>query len=332
MGTVWSITFNAYLPHVEAVKPVSTLKRSYELIGAAFGLGSDNKGTLGAPAALRAARVLERLRRLGVQVESGIDIALSPEFPLERDGGNPKLRNLPAMHEFARLMMPALRAVYGRGAMPVVLGGDHALSMVTISVAAEVLKQRHGPDAELGVLWVDAHGDVNTADTTPSGNLHGMPGAVLMGSGEPSLVNLSGFSPKVKPENFVLMGVRDLDPGEKEYIRSGGITAYTMKDIDMWGIGEIARRAFAQVSRATKGVVVSFDMDVCDPNLAPAVGTPVRGGFTFREAHLVMEMAAELPSLMSVELVEFNPALDNQSLTCELAISLLESALGKSIL
>ena len=307
-------------------------QRYYELLGAAFGLGSDNGGTTRAPAVLRTAGVLERLRRLGVRVEPGCDIALPQDFPLERDGGNPKLRNLPAMQEFARLMMPELRASYGRGAMPVILGGDHALSMVTISVAAEVLKQRHGPDAELGLLWVDAHGDLNTPDTTPSGNLHGMPASVLMGRGEPSLVNLAGFAPKVKPENFVLMGVRDLDQGEREHIHTNGLTAYTMKDIDMWGIGEIARRAFEKVSRNTQGVVVSFDMDVCDPNLAPAVGTPVRGGFTFREAHLVMEMTAELPNLMSVELVEFNPVLDNQSLTCELAISLLESALGKSIL
>lgn len=307
-------------------------QRSFELIGAAFGLGSDNGGTAGAPAALRAAGVLARLRKLGVVVEGGTDIVLPPNFSLEHDGGNPKLRNLPAMQEFAKLMMPALRAIYARGSMPVVLGGDHALSMVTISVAAEVLKQRHGPEAELGVLWVDAHGDLNTAETTPSGNLHGMPGAVLLGRGEQSLVNLAGFAPKVKTENFVLMGVRDLDLGEKQYIHANGLTAYTMKDIDMWGIGEIARRAFGQVTRNTKGFVVSFDMDVCDPNLAPAVGTPVRGGFTFREAHLVMEMAAELPSLMSMEIVEFNPVLDNQSLTCEVAISLLESALGKSIL
>jgi arginase len=204
--------------------------------------------------------------------------------------------------------------------------------MVTISVAAEVLKERHGPDAELGVLWVDAHGDVNTAQTTPSGNLHGMPGAVLLGHGEPSLVNLCGFAPKVKPRNHVLMGVRDLDGGEKDFIRAHGLSAFTMKDIDLWGIGEIARRAFAQVTRHTQGFVVSFDVDVCDPNLAPAVGTPVRGGFTFREAHLVMELAAEYESLLSVEVVEFNPEFDDRSLTCELAISLLESALGKSIL
>lgn len=308
------------------------IPRQYELIGAAFGLGSDNRGTVRAPSVLRSAGVFERLENLGVRIERGSDISLPPDFSLEPDSGDSKLRNLPGMREFASLMIPALRDIYARGVTPVVLGGDHALSIATISVAAEVLKQRHGPDAELGVLWVDAHGDINTPETTPSGNIHGMPGAVLLGRGEPSLVNLCGFAPKVRVENHVLMGVRDLDPGEKEYIRTTGLTAFTMKDIDMWGIGEIARRAFAQVTRNTKGFVISFDVDVCDPNLAPAVGTPVRGGFTFREAHLVMEMAAEIPSLMSVELVEFNPLLDNQSLTCELAISLLESALGKSIL
>jgi arginase len=306
--------------------------RYYELIGAAFGLGSDNRGTARAPSVLRAAGVYERLKRLGVSIDTGSDIALPSDFPLEPDGGESKLRNLPGMQEFARLMIPALRGIYSRGATPVVLGGDHALSIATISVAAEVLKQRYGPTAELGVLWVDAHGDINTAETTPSGNIHGMPGAILMGRGESSLVDLCGFAPKVKVENHVLMGVRDLDQGEKDYIRSSGLTAFTMKDIDMWGIGEIARRAFAQVTRNTQGFVISFDVDVCDPHLAPAVGTPVRGGFTFREAHLVMEMAAEHPSLMSVELVEFNPVLDNQSLTCELAMSLLESALGKTIL
>jgi len=306
--------------------------RSYELIGAAFGLGSDNRGTMGAPAAYRRAGVLERLQRLGAPVAAGSDIALPVGFPLDGPGSDPRLRNLAGMEEFARLMIPALRAIYARGVTPVVLGGDHALSMVTISVAAEVLKQRYGPEAELGVLWVDAHGDINTAQTTPSGNLHGMPGAVLLGHGEPSLVNLCGFAPKVKPENHVLMGVRDLDPGEKAFISAHGLSAFTMKDIDLWGIGEIARRAFAQVTRNTRGFVVSFDVDVCDPNLAPAVGTPVRGGFTFREAHLVMELAAEYESLVSVEVVEFNPEFDDRSLTCELAISLLESALGKSIL
>ncbi|MFM1847760.1 MAG: arginase [Pseudomonadota bacterium] len=306
--------------------------RHFELIGASFGLGSDNRGTIGAPKVLRSAGVHKRLQRLGVSIDPGTDIALPPDFPLEPAGVDSNLRNLPGMQEFARLMIPAMQGIYARGATPVVLGGDHALSIATISVAAEVLKQRHGADAELGVLWVDAHGDINTPETTPSGNIHGMPGAVLLGQGESSLVNLCGFSPKVKVENHVLMGVRDLDQGERDFIRSSGLTAFTMKDIDMWGIGEIARRAFAQVTRNTKGFVVSFDVDVCDPNLAPAVGTPVRGGFTFREAHLVMEMAAEHPGLMSVELVEFNPVLDNQSLTCELAISLLESALGKSIL
>jgi arginase len=267
-----------------------------------------------------------------VRVEQGCDIALPQDFPLERDGGNPKLRNLPAMQEFARLMMPELRASYGRGAMPVILGGDHALSMVTISVAAEVLKQRHGPDAELGLLWVDAHGDLNTPDTTPSGNLHGMPASVLMGRGEPSLVNLAGFAPKVKPENFVLMGVRDLDQGEREYINTNGVTAYTMKDIDMWGLGEIARRAFEKVSRNTKGVVVSFDMDVCDPNLAPAVGTPVRGGATLREAHLAMEIVHDSGAMVAMDLVEINPILDRQNQTAELCAELIASAFGRRIL
>lgn len=306
--------------------------RSYELIGAAFGLGSDNRGTMDAPGVYRRAGIVERLNRVGVSVAPGVDIALPPGFPLDGPGGNRQLRNLAGMEEFARLMIPALRGVYARGATPVVMGGDHALSMATLSVAAEVVKQRHGPTAELGVLWVDAHGDLNTAETTPSGNLHGMSGAVLLGHGDRRLVDLCGFAPKVRPENYVLMGVRDLDSGEKAFIHQHGIAAFTMKDIDMWGIGEIARRAFARVTERTKGFVVSFDVDVCDPHLAPAVGTPVRGGFTFREAHLVMEMAAEYSDLLSVEVVEFNPEFDDESLTCELAISLLESALGKSIL
>lgn len=304
---------------------------NYEVLGAAFGLASYDRRTVKAPAALRKAGLIERLERLepiGVKIFDSGDL---PEPP-ERPGRDPKLRHLDEVLSFAGEVITKLRAIYAAGRRPILLGGDHSISMASISVAAEQLRATFGPKAELGLLWVDAHADINTPETTPTGNIHGMPIAHLLGRGQPDLVNLCGFAPKLYPHNVVYIGLRDVDPGEREAIRELGITAYSMKDVDLLGIGEVCRRAYEQLSRATR-FVVSFDLDVCDPWIAPGVGTPVRGGLSFRESHLIMELAAEQQDrLMALEVVEYNPELDINSLTGEIAIGLIESALGKTIL
>jgi arginase len=180
-------------------------------------------------------------------------------------------------------------------------------------------------------LWVDTHPDINTPETTPSGNLHGMTVAHLLGLGDPSLAKLGDISPKIKPENIIFLGLRWVDPPEVSLIRQLGITAYTMHEIDRYGIGAICEKVFTTLNKLT-GFVLSFDLDVCDPAIAPGVGTPVRGGLTFRESHLIMEMAAECPGLTSVDIVEYNPDLDVRGATRELVAGMIESVTGKKIL
>jgi arginase len=181
-------------------------------------------------------------------------------------------------------------------------------------------------------LWVDAHGDVNTPETSPSGNIHGMSLASLLGFGDPRLCAIGGAGPKIRPENVALIGVRDLDPGERSFIKQHNLNCFTMKEIDYYGIGEVCKRAFDTVANDTAAFLISFDFDSCDPTFAPAVSTSVRAGLTWREAHLIMELAAERPNFRGLELIEYAPELDIEGKTAELGISLAESALGKAIL
>jgi len=236
------------------------------------------------------------------------------------------------IHEIARVCESAYSIVssaLASGAVPLVLGGDHSLAAGSVAASADWV--RRSASKPLGLIWVDAHGDMNTPQTTTTGNVHGMPLAALLGQ-EPGELASIGTRPSVLPQHTVLLGIRNLDEKEKEAIRASGVHVFTMKDIDRHGIAVVAERAIALASNGTGGIHVSFDLDACDPSYAPGVGTPVRGGLDYREAHMVMELVADSRSLVALDLVEVNPTLDLRNITAELGAELALSALGKRIL
>jgi len=210
-----------------------------------------------------------------------------------------------------------------------VLGGDHSIAIGTIAGVSEYYRSLN---QDIGVIWVDAHADMNTPDTTESGNIHGMPLSACLGMGANELVNLGGFAPKIKAENAVLIGIRDLDLNEKKLVKATGINTFTMTDIDEMGMPTVIKKAIEIASSGTAGIHLSFDFDGLDPSIAPGVGTPVKGGIRYREAHLLMEKIALTQRLIGLEMVELNPILDLRNQTAELGIGLIESAFGKRIL
>ena len=278
------------------------------------------------PSALRIAGVTEKLSALGVQVvDVGDLVAPNPEIKQEGDPRKKYIREISRLCE--KLYKTSLGALE-KGGLPLVLGGDHSLAAGSVAASADFLRRDSKP---LGLIWVDAHGDMNTPSSTGSGNVHGMPLAALLGQ-EPAELASIGFSPSVLPQHTVLVGIRNLDQREKDQIRASGIHVFTMKDIDRDGIATVAERALALAARDTGGIHVSFDMDVCDPSIAPGVGTPVKGGFDYREAHMIMELVADSGQLVALDLVEVNPTLDIRNTTAEFGTELALSALGKGIL
>jgi arginase len=225
----------------------------------------------------------------------------------------------------AELVLKTLEA----GKVPVVLGGDHSVAAGTVAGVAEFYRRKN---QAIGLIWIDAHSDINTPDISPSGNVHGMPLAAIMGLGPPELANIFDFSPKVKPENCVLVGIRDVDAPEKENIRKAGVEVFTMRDIDERGMRTVMEEALRMAGRGTAGYHVSLDMDWIDPEDAPGVGTPVWGGATYREAHLAMEIISDHGRMLSFEIVEVNPVIDEHNQTADLAVELTLSAFGKKIL
>jgi arginase len=302
--------------------------KKYMLVSGSYGLGAGIKDPSRGPQMLRDMGLIERLQGLGVDVIDGGD-ELEPKA--SSAGNNPRLKYLEPLLDFSARFGPRVAQAWESGRLPIVLGGDHSISITSFSYSLKAFRALRGKDATLGLLWVDAHGDVNTPETSPSGNIHGMAVASLLGFGDPRLCEIGGQGPKLSTEHLALLGTRLLDPGEQEFIRSKSISCFTMKDIDLHGIGEVCRRAFEKVSAHTDGFILSFDLDSCDPSFAPAVGTPVRAGLTSREAFLIMELAAENPKCMGIEMIEYAPARDIQGITSELAISLIESAVGKVI-
>jgi arginase len=302
------------------VKPV-------HIIGVPLDLGGGRRGVDMGPSAMRIAGIGDRLAALGrVVTDKGNLAAPIPETQRPSDGTKKYVHEIAGVCEE---LYDAALASLEAGAIPVVLGGDHSLGAGSVAASASWVRRTTGQP--LGLLWVDAHGDMNTPDTTLSGNVHGMPLAALLG-GEPSELASIGFSPSVLPRHTVLIGIRNLDEREKEQIRAFGVHVFTMKDIDREGIATIAERAVALAADGTGGIHVSFDMDVCDPAIAPGVGTPVKGGLDYREAHMVMEIVADSGRLAALDLVEVNPTLDVRNATAEFATELALSALGKSIL
>ncbi len=297
------------------------------LIGVPLDLGGNRRGVDMGPSAFRIAGIREQLRALGRDVTDLGDIPTP--IPESKGPGDERQRYIADIADVCRTLRDTVRASLEAGALPIVLGGDHSLAAGSGAAAAAFHRAR---GQKLGVIWVDAHADMNTPATSLSGNVHGMPLAALLGPEPAALAGLAGFTPAVLPEHVVLVGIRNLDDREKEIVKAAGVHTFTMKDIDRLGIAEVIERALDLAGRGTGGIHVSFDLDVCDPTIAPGVGTPVKGGLDYREAHMVMEIVDDSGRLTSLDLVEVNPTLDIRNVTAELGSELALSALGKEIL
>ena len=298
------------------------------IIGVPLDLGGNRRGVDMGPSAFRIAGLGERIATLGHTVVDKGDLAAPiPETQELRDERKKYIRDIAKVCQ--KLYQTTLGAL-DEGAMPIVLGGDHSLAAGSVAAAADWARNKR--NLPVGLLWVDAHGDMNTPATSLSGNVHGMPLAALLGPEPAELAKIGVVSPKVLPAHTVIIGVRNLDEREKVAVRDSRVHVFTMKDIDRQGIASIVEAAVNLAGNGTAGVHVSFDMDVCDPLIAPGVGTPVKGGLNYREAHMVMEMVADSGLLRSLDLVEVNPTLDMQNTTAQLGTELVLSALGMEIL
>jgi arginase len=302
--------------------------RSVHIIGVPLDLGGNRRGVDMGPSAFRIAGLGERIAALGFAITDKGDLpAPIPETQEQRDERKKYIRDIAKVCQ--KLYQTALASLE-EGAMPLVLGGDHSLGAGSVAATAEWATKTKG--LPIGLLWVDAHGDMNTPATSLSGNVHGMPLAALLGPEPAELARIGNVSPKVLPAHTVLIGVRNLDEREKVAVRDSHVHVFTMKDIDRQGIASVVEQAVNLAGNGTAGIHVSFDMDVCDPLIAPGVGTPVKGGLDYREAHMVMEIVADSGLLTSLDLVEVNPTLDMQNTTAQLGAELAASALGMKIL
>jgi arginase len=301
--------------------------KKIRVIGVPLDLGQSRRGVDMGPSAVRVAGLEARLEEIGHQVEDAGNIAVA--IPEQKKEGDPHAKYLKEITatctKQAELVIKTLEA----SKVPLVLGGDHSVAAGTVAGVAEFYRRQN---QKVGLIWIDAHTDINTPESSPSGNVHGMPLAAIMGLGPPELANILNFSPKIAPENCVLVGVRDIDAVEKENVRKAGIDVFTMRDIDERGMRTVMEEALRIAGRGTAGYHVSLDMDWVDPEDAPGVGTPVRGGATYREAHLAMEIIADHGRMVSFEIVEVNPVIDEHNQTADLAVELALSAFGKKIL
>jgi arginase len=301
--------------------------RSVHIIGVPLDLGGNRRGTDMGPSAFRIAGFAEQLAKLGLRVTDKGDVP-SP-IPEAKGAGDPRKRYVKDIARVCQRLYQTALASFSEGAMPIVLGGDHSLGAGSVAAAATHVRKSGKP---LGLIWVDAHADMNNPASSESGNVHGMPLAALLGAEPAELAHFAGEGPAVLAKHTVLVGLRNLDETEKKIVRASKVHVYTMKEVDRLGIAQVMERAIAIATRGTGGFHVSYDLDVCDPSVAPGVGTPVKGGLSYREAHVVMEMVAESKKMTSFDLVEANPTLDIRNTTAELGTELALSALGKSIL
>jgi arginase len=297
------------------------------IIGVPMDLGQSRRGVDMGPSALRVAGLQSRLKQLGHQVEDMGNVPVKQ--PEEQHYGERRAKYLNEIAETCRGLAEIVQRTLDEGYMPLVLGGDHSLAIGSTAGAANHFRKQ---SKRIGYLWLDAHGDMNTPESSPSGNIHGMPLAALIGYGAPELVELLEFKPKVEPRNVALVGVRDLDPKERRLVKESGVHVFTMRDIDERGMREVMAEAIRFSTDDAQGAAVSLDMDFVDPTDAPGVGTPVRGGVTYREAHLAMEMIADSKAMVSLEVVEINPVIDEHNRTALLGVELVLSGLGKKIL
>jgi arginase len=305
----------------------SIVRKKIRVIGVPLDLGQSRRGVDMGPSAVRVAGLEARLEALGHVVEDGGNVPVAiPEQKKEGDPFAKYLKEITATcTKHAELVLKTLET----GKVPLALGGDHSVAVGTVAGVAEFYRRQQ---QKIGLLWIDAHSDINTPDSSPSGNVHGMPLAAIMGLWPSELANIFNFSPKVSPENCVLVGIRDVDAIEKENLRKAGVEVFTMRDIDERGMRAVMEEAVRMAGRGTAGYHVSLDMDWVDPEDAPGVGTPVPGGATYREAHLAMEIMADDGHILSFEIVEVNPVIDEHNRTAELAVELALSAFGKKIL
>ena len=297
------------------------------IIGAPLDLGAGRRGVDMGPSAIRMANLNRRVASLGYTVEDlGNVEAAQAETAAE---GSSRAKYLPEIAATCSRLAATVAEALVRGRLPLALGGDHS---VAVGTAAGVSRYFHEAHQKIGIIWLDAHADMNTPETSPSGNVHGMPLACVVGMGPHELTNLAGYAPMVEPRNAVIVGLRDVDQMEKPHVRDSGVRAFTMRDIDERGLRSVMEEAIHMASDGTAGFHLSVDMDFVDPRDAPGVGTPVRGGVTYRESHLAMEMICDSGQMLSMEVVEVNPVIDEANRTGDLAVELVMSALGKRIL
>ena len=297
---------------------------SMSIVVVSLDLGQSRRGVDMGPSAIRYAGVVERLEALGHQVTDEGDIHIDARQLAE--AGDAKLKNLPEVLKANTNLAEKVEDVVAKGQFPLILGGDHSIAIGTLAGLSMKYKN-------LGVIWYDAHADLNTSETSPSGNIHGMPLAVCIGLGDERLVNLHKSGRKVNPENIVIIGARSVDPGERVLIKEQGIKVYTMHEIDKYGMTAVMQEAIAYLNeKEVDGVHLSLDLDALDPLYTPGVGTPVPGGISYRESHLAMEMLEESGMITSAEFVEVNPILDEKNKTADVAVGLMGSLFGEKLL
>ena len=305
----------------------TVMAEKIRIIGVPMDLGASRRGVDMGPSALRVAGLQSRLKQLGRQVEDvgNVSVPQAEEQPY----GEKKARYLEEIAQTCKNLAEMVRKSLDEEMFPLVLGGDHSIAVGTVAGAAEHFNKK---GKRIGIIWLDAHGDMNTPESSPSGNVHGMPLASIMGNGPAELTEIAGIKPMVEPRNVVLVGIRDLDSKERRFAKESGVHVFTMRDIDERGMREVMAEALRFATDDTAGIAVSLDMDFVDPSDAPGVGTPVRGGVTYREAHLTLEMIADSRAMISFELVEINPVIDLHNTTAILGVELILSGLGKKIL
>jgi arginase len=300
------------------------LDKQISIVGVPMDLGQNRRGVDMGPSAIRYAGVLDRLEALNLKIEDLGDVQIPQPERHQRDDET-NLRNLKEVATGNENLANAVDGIVSKGHFPLVLGGDHSIAIGTLAGLAKHHKN-------MGVIWYDAHGDLNTGDTSPSGNIHGMPLAVSLGIGHEKLINIGGTGAKIKPENIVIIGARSLDDGERKLIKEMGIKVYTMHEIDRLGMTKVMSETINYLKERTDSVHLSLDLDGLDPQDAPGVGTPVIGGISYRESHLAMEMLAESKIITSAEFVEVNPILDEKNKTASIAVGLMGSLFGEKLL
>ena len=297
------------------------------ILGVPLDLGQERRGVDMGPSAVRAAGLNSAIKGLGLKVEDAGNIYV--KIPEEQHFGDKRAKYLKEIAETCQESANRIGQTLEAGLFPISLGGDHSIAVGTQAGVSKYYRDR---EKAIGCIWIDAHADMNTPESTPSGNVHGMPFAATLGFGPEPLAQIYGYAPKIQPRHCVLIGARNLDERERTLVKNSGINVFTMRAIDEQGMGDVMQKSLALALDGTAGFVVSFDMDVVDPSEAPGVGTPVNGGITFREAHLAMEMIADSKKMLALEVVEINPIIDIANKTAILAVGLVTSALGKKIL